>query len=116
MFHAVDSNRVRVEEKAMKNVILAIFLVMICMNVYAIPGVTKDGYMACTTEEYLKDIFSFLAAKDTASVRAYISSYKCVYLKSGLKVTVLDTTWKGRLQFAFQGKKMWTVIEAVNMD
>ncbi len=91
-------------------------LMLVSSSAFALSGTTKDGYIACRTEEHLNDIMSFVAAKDTASVEAYRSSNKCIILKGGLKVTVLDTTWTGKLQFAFQGLKMWTVMEAVDID
>lgn len=79
----------------------------------AASGTTKSGYIACTTEQHLDDVMSFAVNNDTASVNAYISSYKCVSLRGGLNVTIMDTTWTGKIQFAFEGTMMWTVSEAV---
>jgi hypothetical protein len=100
----------------MKKLIIAALLAAVSLNAHALSGTTVGGHFACTTEDYFDDILQFAIAKDYASAEAYQSQGKCVVLKAGLRVTVMDTTWTGKLQFVYQGLKMWTVMEAVTLD
>ena len=81
------------------------------------PGsaVTVGGHVACLKEEWLDDVVKFVSAGDTGSFKAYIEMQKCVVLKPGLEVTVIEYPgmFGTRTQFAFRGIKFWTVREAL---
>ena len=100
----------------MKKSLIALVTLLFSLNAFALSGTTNDGYFACQTEEWFDDLMSFVTAKDMDSIEAYRSANKCIILKSGLRVTILDTTWTGKIQFAFKGIKMWTVSEAINVN
>jgi hypothetical protein len=105
----------RFEGSAMKKTFLFIAIALMSANAFAQSATTKANYFACTTEEYLDDIMSFLIAKDMDSADAYINSNKCVILKAGLKTSITDGGWT-RSQFSFRGLKMWTVNEAFKLE
>jgi hypothetical protein len=76
---------------------------------------TKSGYVACLSPDWLNDLTDFSIAKDTGSIAAYIVAGKCVLLKAGVPVTVLDHSgflWS-RVEFAYQGVKYWTSVDAL---
>lgn len=77
-------------------------------------AVTKDGYFACLTEQYLDDVLSFAAAKDLRNIDAYIQQRKCVIMKGDLKVTIVNWGFTVH-QFAFEGIKLWTVSEGLKL-
>lgn len=99
----------------MKYIILAGSLLLANLA-WSQAATTNSGYMACTSETYLDDFISFINAGDKASMSAYISSNKCVSLKSGLKITVVDSSGflGSKVQFVYSGAKFWTVMEAIN--
>ncbi len=84
-------------------------------NVLALTATTVGGFVACFTKEQVKDMTQFVIAKDKASFQAYIDAQLCVSLKGGLTVTVLKSPgmFGTKVQFAFQGLKMWTLREAL---
>ena len=77
---------------------------------------TKDGYFACLRENWLDHMTKFIIAKDYESINAYISSKKCVSIKGGLPVTVIDSPgmFDGKTSFIYKGIKYWTYREAIN--
>ena len=95
----------------MKRTALTVFLcagsLVLCITpASAQQATTKELFPACLTEEWLDDMNSFAAVRDKASFEAYISSQKCILLKGGLKVTVVN---RGLLvnQIAYKGIKLW---------
>ncbi|MBW2342483.1 MAG: DUF4124 domain-containing protein [Deltaproteobacteria bacterium] len=77
---------------------------------------TNDGYFACLKEEWLDHVTRFITAKDYDSIDAYISSKKCLVMKGGLVVTVIDSPgmFGGKTSFIYNGIKFWTYREGVN--
>lgn len=96
----------------MKKIVL---IIVISVNLYALSATTKSGYFACTSEESFKDMTKFKIAKDYDSMQAYIQRNKCLLLKKGVAVTILDVSFSGTSQFAFQGVKFWTNTEALDI-
>ncbi len=92
-----------------------ILVALLAVNAFAQTATTKEGYIACISKEYFNDVGKFLAAKDFASVSAYIKQMKCVSLKSGVTVTVMDYGLLGTSQFAYEGYKFWTNTEALKL-
>jgi len=76
---------------------------------------TKGGNVYCTTKMGLDDITQFITANDNDSVNQYLQTGRCVALKEGLKVTIMDTSGSpvSKVQIAYKGVKMWTYAEAV---
>lgn len=95
---------------------LALAATLSCGAAHAMPATTNKDYVACTSEEYLKDMTAFVAANDRSNFAAYIQQYKCVVLKDGMKVTVIDGPgmFGGRASFIIKGVKLWAPREALN--
>lgn len=92
--------------------IMVLTLLASSTTVAGIPAVTQDGYIACQTEEWLDDFLDFLTANDKASAQAYLDANRCISIKGGLQVTIVDVGLT-KHQFAFRGVKLWTVREAL---
>ena len=77
--------------------------------------VTVGGYPACFSEQWFDDAIKFLVNKDHASLQAYIDSKKCVILKDGLPVTIVEYPglFGGVTVAVFQGVRFWTNREAI---
>ena len=77
---------------------------------------TNDGYVACLKEEWLDHMTKFVIAKDYDNFNAYVSCKKCLVIKGGLPVTVIDSPgmFGGKTSFIYKGIKFWTYREAVN--
>jgi hypothetical protein len=78
-------------------------------------AVTVSGYPACSTEQQLDDFISFVIAKDTDSMQAYLDSKKCVRLKDGVRVTILKYGSSVH-RFAYKGVKLWAVSDALKVQ
>lgn len=96
----------------MRLLLLGIALMAISTPAMAQQRITQSGHVACLTEEWLDDIVTFSVAKDLDSIQAYLDSQKCIPLKGGLKVTVVDAGFVIH-QIAYKGVKLWVNREAV---
>ena len=94
-----------------------VLLIIISSSTYslALRANTVGSNFACFSESDFDDLVSFGAAKDKASIQAYINQKKCFVLKEGLTVTVLKSPgmFGGRAQCAYKGLKFWTFREAL---
>lgn len=77
---------------------------------------TKDGYFACLKEEWLDNMTQFRLANDFESVKAYVAAKKCLVMKGGLHVTLIDSPgmFGGTASFIYKGVKFWTYREALD--
>jgi hypothetical protein len=77
----------------------------------AMQATTADDAVACFTKESIDDMISFVAAQDRASFQAYINTKKCIILRGGQVVTVVDSPgmFGGTAGFVLRGIKLWTV-------
>lgn len=77
---------------------------------------TTNAYPACRSEQWLQDLIAFVAAKDNSSAGAYFRSSKCIAMKAGERVTVVDWpgVFSGNYGFIHQGQKYWTVREGID--
>lgn len=98
-------------------------IILMMVLVIALPGTamalradTVGSQFACFTKSDFEDLVSFGAAKDRASINAYVRQKKCFVLKSGLTVTVLKGPgmFGGKAQCVYQGHKFWTFREALD--
>ncbi len=90
-------------------------IISLSSNVLALTATTTGGHVACFTKEQLDDMVQFVVSEDKASFQAYLDSGMCIVLKKGITVTVLKSPglFGTKVQFAFQGIKMWTVREGL---
>ena len=80
----------------MKKILLSLIILMSFL--YAeLPATLKGGYPACISEEYFEQFIDASVHKDIKMIKYLANMGVCVITKSGLKVTVLDTS-------AFSGK------------
>lgn len=97
----------------MGRLLLTILFVFLLSNgVFAASYRTVGGQIACLSEEWLDDMFSFVAAKDMGSFEAYIDSQRCLILKAGLPLTITDFGFTVH-EIVISGIKLWVPIEAV---
>lgn len=100
----------------MKKIFIILIFVLLSANAHAVTAVTKTGYVACISEQYLDDIVQFKRERDRQRGEQYIMSKKCVVPKSGLVVTVEDTSKEGKTQFDYNGFKLWTITDALDVS
>lgn len=76
----------------------------------------KGGYPACVSESLFDQFTSALVKKDKLGVQ-YLMKHGCIITKSGIQVSVLDTTWSGKAKVrAYVGDNavvLWTNIENI---
>lgn len=94
-------------------IILSLFIVIILFfptPAMALKATTVKDAVACFNKESLQEMQQFVVSKDRDSFNAYIRTGKCVILKEGLDVTVIDSPgmFGGTAMFIFQGIKLWT--------
>jgi hypothetical protein len=94
-----------------------VLLIIIASSNYllALRANTVGSNFACFSESDFDDLVSFAAAKDKASIQAYIDQKRCFVLREGLQVTILKSPgmFGGRAQCAYKGVKFWTFREAL---
>ena len=103
------------KETIVKKIFIILIFVLLSANANAKTGVTKTGYLACINEQYLDDIIQFKRERDRQRGEQYVTSKKCVAPKRGLVVTVVDTSKEGKIQFDYNGFKLWTVTDALDV-
>lgn len=75
---------------------------------------TKGGGVACLSEKWYKDIISRV---DVDFFNRYLKSKKCLILKEGMPITLLDTTViTRRSEFMFEGVRFWTSADNIITD
>jgi len=77
---------------------------------------TRGGQPACLSKTWYEDLVKFTSAKDFKSFEAYISQKRCILLKEGLEVTMMEWPgmFGGSLSFAYNGIKFWAPREAIS--
>ena len=73
-------------------------------------GITVGGQVACFSKVNLEDMEKFVVAKDKSSFDSYVNLKKCMILKGGDKVTVMEYPglFGGFTKFAYHGVMLWT--------
>lgn len=76
---------------------------------------TSNSSIACFTESALNDMTKFTVAGDRASFDAYVTQGKCIVMKGGVDVTVMEYPGLlgGTTGFVYRGVKMWTTREGL---
>ena len=100
----------------MKKLFIILIFVLLSANANAQTATTKTGYLACINEQYLDDIIQFKRERDRQRGEQYITAKKCVAPKKGLEVTIVDTSVEGKIQFDYNGFKLWTVTDALEIS
>jgi len=91
-------------------------LIMSCLFIFfsapahAMWANTVENSVACLSKEDLNDMIQFAASKDQQSFTAYIETGRCIIIRGGLKVIVVDSPgmFGNETRFVFNGVKMWT--------
>ena len=100
----------------MKKLIAIGVAVLLSANANAQSATTNENYIACTSKQYFDDMMAFVGAGDTASFEVYRAANKCLILKAGMTVTVIDRTLFSGTVIAYKGVKLWTVNEAITVN
>jgi len=80
------------------------------------PPSTRAGYLACVSRRELDEVITFARAKDDASIRTLVERGRCVPLRDGVRVTVLERPSSGVVVFVVQGEpsvRFYTITEAI---
>lgn len=84
---------------------------------YDKPVITKTvgDRVACFLRSDLSDMMKFVVASDRDSFASYVASRKCLILKDGIQVTVLESPGflGSETLFAYNGMKMWTTRDGI---
>lgn len=77
---------------------------------FAVRATTVGDSVACLSKESRQEMQQFVISKDKDSFTAYINSGKCIIMKDGIDVTVIDMPgmFGGITSFIYQGIKFWT--------
>ncbi len=104
--------------KRHKKAIIFIAIMTFSCIAYSMPAITTEGSVACLKEEWIKDMVSFVAAKDTVNFTIYIEQNKCIVMREGLTVTVTDSPGLlGRYtEFVYDGIKFFTYRDALEYN
>lgn len=81
------------------------------------PPATRAGYLACLSRRELDEVVTFARAKDDASIRTLVERGRCVQLRDGVRVTVLERPSSGVVVFVVQGEpavRFYTITEAIS--
>ena len=77
---------------------------------------TRAGYFACLSERELDDAIKFAVAKDSASFQTLVERGRCLPLRDGVEVTVVDRVGVGAVAFVVRGEpgvRFYTITEAI---
>jgi len=76
---------------------------------------TKKGYLAAISEDYFDKMSDLVAVKDYEAVQVLIDAGVVIWLKEGMKVQIVDSTWTGSIKIRLKGTvvEVWTYREAV---
>jgi hypothetical protein len=101
-----------------KSIALATIALLFPALVAGQAATTNDGYTVCRSKQWIDDVNSFVAARDRGSFRAYFDTNKCVVVREGLKITVVDVIgFLGtQVEFIFNGVRFWAPTEAIKFD
>jgi hypothetical protein len=99
----------------MKRIVLAAAILATSVSVGA--AETVEDKIACMKQEWFDEFVKFSAADDMASVQAYLDSRKCLQMKGGLKVTVIEYpgTLSGQWLVAHKGQKFVAQREGIKL-
>lgn len=101
---------------AIKNKIVLIICTLLLSIAPAYSATLKGGYVACLTENLLDQIMQAVTHKDERGFE-YLLKHGCIITKSGIEVSVLDTTWTGKAKVRAyvddQAIILWTLIENI---
>ena len=99
-----------------RSIIILLLMVVLCQVAFTQDyKTTEDGYLAAITEEYFDKIVDLVAAKDYEAIQVLVDAGVVIWLKAGLQVQIVDSTWTGAIKIRLKGTvtEVWTFREAV---
>lgn len=75
--------------------------------------IASDGFVGCRTKADFDSLITAVTQKDESSFRALLISGRCVSLKSGQTISVVDYSIFGATEILYQGTRLFTVNNAV---
>jgi len=97
-------------------IIILLFFVVFSQEIIAQDyTTTKDGYLAAITEEYFDKVVDLVAVKDYQAIQTLVDAGVVIWLKEGMKVQIVESTWTGGIKIRLKGTvvEVWTYMEAV---
>ncbi len=81
----------------------------------AYPQSTKEDHIACVKKKWIEDMQKFMETKNKEWFRNYINNRKCLFIKGGLKVTIIEPPGIfGRfVGFKYDGKEYWAFKDSI---
>ena len=96
----------------MKKILLLVLSLFLFLpgEASALKATTVKDSVACFSKESLKEMQHFASNRDRNSFDVYIKSGKCIIMKGGLDVNVIESPgmFGGITMFIYNGVKLWT--------
>lgn len=86
------------------------FLLFSADPALAMKATTVNDSVACFSKESLQEMQQFIINRDRDSFDAYIKNGKCIIMKGGLDVSVIESPgmFGGMTMFIYKGIRLWT--------
>lgn len=100
----------------MKKILFVLIFGLFTAQLYALSATTVGGGVACLRKVWIEDMIKFVSAQDINSFQVYLNNDRCIILKKGIKVTIMESPgfFGSVTGFIFQGVpgvKLWTTRE-----
>lgn len=99
--------------------ILCLAIIILGLSFPAAADSFKGERIACLSEDLFDQALTAAAQKDERAW-AYLMKNGCVIPRAGIKVSILDSTWTGKVKVrAYIGERawtLWTTIENIVRD
>lgn len=85
-------------------------------HAWAATATTGLGFIACREEQWLDEIFKYIANGDDERFQASLDSDECLIVDEGLTVT-LDADYSDTndtVEYVYDGVRYWTIKEALH--
>jgi len=96
--------------------VIVLFCFISILSVFAESGryVTNGTNVGCTTKSNLDKVGNYVAANDYVAFQKMIGGKRCIQLKKGIEVQLMNTSW-GKVEIRPIGHEatIWTYMEAI---
>ena len=96
--------------------VVGLLVLMMLFSIMSVKAETTTGELfACATEKSLDEAVGYSVGGDKEAFIKMFTDGECILLKAGVKVTIEDSTWSGKIRIRPVGTResVWTLREAV---